>query len=192
MSIVYILALPIWNFVLPIYSFWHFDDFTWGETRKVNEGDATRQMHARDEKSTANAVNFTVEKKLWHLWEQERLRSPENRPQKIKRSVPPASPKAGNRATTVSPHVIAPSPIYPSMYQQPIHYNVEPRSQHHHQQQLYRNNNMYLMPPHPRPQSITMYHQNHHPMNMYQQPQQLSQNHNLQYNLNRRFSNSFY
>ncbi|CAO0796117.1 unnamed protein product [Mucor circinelloides] len=189
---IYILALPIWNFVLPIYSFWHFDDFTWGETRKVNEGDATRQMHTRDEKSTASAVNFTVEKKLWHLWEQERLGSPENRPQKIKRSVPPASPKAGNRATTVSPHVIAPSPIYPSMYQQPMYYNVEPRSQHHHQQQLYRNNNMYLMPPHPRPQSITMYHQNHHPMNMYQQPQQLSQNHNLQYNLNRRFSNSFY
>lgn len=33
--IVYILSLPIWNFVLPTYAFWHFDDFTWGETRKV-------------------------------------------------------------------------------------------------------------------------------------------------------------
>jgi chitin synthase len=27
--IVYILALPIWNLVLPLYAFWHFDDFSW-------------------------------------------------------------------------------------------------------------------------------------------------------------------
>lgn len=33
--IIYILSLPVWNFILPIYAFWHFDDFTWGETRKV-------------------------------------------------------------------------------------------------------------------------------------------------------------
>ncbi|EEB88611.1 hypothetical protein MPER_13473 [Moniliophthora perniciosa FA553] len=32
---VYLAALPIWNFVLPVYAFWHFDDFTWGETRYV-------------------------------------------------------------------------------------------------------------------------------------------------------------
>jgi len=32
---VYLAALPIWNFVLPVYSFWHFDDFSWGETRFV-------------------------------------------------------------------------------------------------------------------------------------------------------------
>lgn len=32
---VYLLALPIWNFVLPLYAFWHFDDFSWGETRCV-------------------------------------------------------------------------------------------------------------------------------------------------------------
>ena len=31
--LIYLLALPIWNFVLPIYAFWHFDDFSWGETR---------------------------------------------------------------------------------------------------------------------------------------------------------------
>lgn len=32
---VYILSIPIWNFVLPVYAFWHFDDFSWGDTRKV-------------------------------------------------------------------------------------------------------------------------------------------------------------
>lgn len=33
--LVYLTALPIWNFMLPAYAFWHFDDFSWGETRKV-------------------------------------------------------------------------------------------------------------------------------------------------------------
>lgn len=32
---VYLIALPIWNFILPVYAFWHFDDFSWGETRYV-------------------------------------------------------------------------------------------------------------------------------------------------------------
>jgi chitin synthase len=33
--LIYLLALPIWNFILPVYAFWHFDDFSWGETRCV-------------------------------------------------------------------------------------------------------------------------------------------------------------
>lgn len=32
---IYLLSLPIWNCVLPMYSFWKFDDFSWGETRKT-------------------------------------------------------------------------------------------------------------------------------------------------------------
>lgn len=31
----YLLAFPIWSFFLPIYSFWHMDDFSWGNTRIV-------------------------------------------------------------------------------------------------------------------------------------------------------------
>lgn len=31
--LIYLLALPVWNLVLPVYAFWHFDDFSWGETR---------------------------------------------------------------------------------------------------------------------------------------------------------------
>ena len=42
---IYLLALPIWNFVLPVYAFWHFDDFTWGETRKV-EGEGGQKDHS--------------------------------------------------------------------------------------------------------------------------------------------------
>ncbi len=32
---IYLLAIPIFGFFIPIYSFWHFDDFTWGQTRKT-------------------------------------------------------------------------------------------------------------------------------------------------------------
>ena len=30
--IIYLLALPIFSFYLPVYSFWHFDDFSWVKT----------------------------------------------------------------------------------------------------------------------------------------------------------------
>lgn len=33
--IIYIMAYPIYSFVLPLYSFWKQDDFTWGNTRVV-------------------------------------------------------------------------------------------------------------------------------------------------------------
>jgi hypothetical protein len=32
----YFLALPMWQVILPLYAFWNFDDFSWGETRKVS------------------------------------------------------------------------------------------------------------------------------------------------------------
>ncbi|KAI8341312.1 chitin synthase-domain-containing protein [Chlamydoabsidia padenii] len=33
--IVYILAIPVFSFFIPLYAFWHFDDFSWGNTRIV-------------------------------------------------------------------------------------------------------------------------------------------------------------
>lgn len=39
---IYLISLPIWNFVLPTYSFWKFDDFSWGETRKT-DGEKTKK-----------------------------------------------------------------------------------------------------------------------------------------------------
>ncbi|KAI9088726.1 chitin synthase [Phlyctochytrium arcticum] len=37
--IIYMLAMPIFGVYIPLYSFWHFDDFSWGNTRRVVEGD---------------------------------------------------------------------------------------------------------------------------------------------------------
>jgi len=33
--VIYILAMPVFNFYIPLYAFWHFDDFSWGNTRVV-------------------------------------------------------------------------------------------------------------------------------------------------------------
>jgi chitin synthase len=30
-----LIGVPVFYFVLPLYAFWHMDDFSWGETRKV-------------------------------------------------------------------------------------------------------------------------------------------------------------
>ena len=42
---VYLLAIPIWNFALPLYAFWHFDDFSWGDTRRVH-GEISQADHS--------------------------------------------------------------------------------------------------------------------------------------------------
>nr|CDI55950.1 chitin Synthase 7 [Melanopsichium pennsylvanicum 4] len=68
--LIYLIALPVWNFVLPVYSFWHFDDFSWGETRKV-EGEGKQKGHG-DEGGlgTGNVVPL----RRWEDWERSRLR----------------------------------------------------------------------------------------------------------------------
>ena len=42
---VYLLSLPVWNFLLPLYAFWHFDDFSWGDTRKI-QGEIKQADHS--------------------------------------------------------------------------------------------------------------------------------------------------
>jgi chitin synthase len=40
--LIYLCSLPIWNFVLPVYAYWKFDDFSWGDTRKT-AGEKTKK-----------------------------------------------------------------------------------------------------------------------------------------------------
>ncbi|GAA5973732.1 hypothetical protein JCM11641_005107 [Rhodosporidiobolus odoratus] len=48
--IIYLLAYPIYSFLLPVYSFWCFDDFTWGNTRVVvGEGRSKKVLQAEEE-----------------------------------------------------------------------------------------------------------------------------------------------
>ncbi|KAG9303607.1 hypothetical protein G9A89_018503 [Geosiphon pyriformis] len=66
--LIYLLSLPIWNFLLPIYAYWHFDDFTWGATRRV-EGDKGKGDHsAKDGEFDSSKIVM----KRWVEFERER------------------------------------------------------------------------------------------------------------------------
>ncbi|KAI7897810.1 chitin synthase-domain-containing protein [Cokeromyces recurvatus] len=75
--IVYLFALPIWNFVLPVYAFWHFDDFSWGETRKV-EGETKEDHSKKDGVFDPSKVPL----KRWEDYERKRLRANKRRERK--------------------------------------------------------------------------------------------------------------
>lgn len=72
--IIYLIFLPVWNFLLPAYSFWHFDDFSWGETRRV-EGETKSAAHDADEEGYQAALNVPM--RLWTEWESSRIRKQE-------------------------------------------------------------------------------------------------------------------
>ena len=68
--IVYILATPIFAFALPLYSFWHMDDFSWGNTRVVM-GEKGQKVIISDEGKFDPA---SIPRKKWEeyqaeLWE---------------------------------------------------------------------------------------------------------------------------
>ncbi|KAL1920831.1 uncharacterized protein VTP21DRAFT_11466 [Calcarisporiella thermophila] len=66
--VVYLLALPIWNCVLPTYAYWHFDDFSWGQTRKV-AGDSGKDDHGAKEGEFDSSM---IVMRKWEEWERER------------------------------------------------------------------------------------------------------------------------
>lgn len=47
--IIYILAFPIYSLILPVYSFWKQDDFSWGNTRIVIGEKGNKQFIATDD-----------------------------------------------------------------------------------------------------------------------------------------------
>ncbi|OKL58592.1 Chitin synthase D [Talaromyces atroroseus] len=65
---IYLASIPIWNFVLPVYSFWKFDDFSWGDTRKT-AGDTGKGGHG-DVEGEFDSSKITM--KRWREFEKER------------------------------------------------------------------------------------------------------------------------
>ncbi|KAI8338452.1 chitin synthase-domain-containing protein [Chlamydoabsidia padenii] len=65
--VIYIFAIPIWNFILPMYSFWHFDDFSWGATRVV-VGDEKEKSGGHDDAGGVFDPTRLVMRK-WQHWE---------------------------------------------------------------------------------------------------------------------------
>lgn len=66
--VIYLLATPVFSFLLPLYSFWHFDDFSWGNTRIVlGENNKVKVILQEDE--TFNPKMIPMKK--WAHYEQE-------------------------------------------------------------------------------------------------------------------------
>jgi chitin synthase len=65
--LIYICGLPIWTFFLPLYAFWHMDDFSWGNTRVVM-GEKGQKIITHDE-GTFHASE--IPQQTWHSYEEE-------------------------------------------------------------------------------------------------------------------------
>lgn len=72
--LVYLISLPIWNFVLPVYAYWHFDDFSWGDTRKVegsSDSDKKREALGHGDKD-GEFDSSKITMKKWSDYEKDR------------------------------------------------------------------------------------------------------------------------
>ncbi|KAJ5581083.1 hypothetical protein N7450_007384 [Penicillium hetheringtonii] len=65
--LIYLVSLPIWNFVLPTYAFWKFDDFSWGDTRKTA---GEKDKGHGDAEGEFDSTQITM--KRWRDFEKER------------------------------------------------------------------------------------------------------------------------
>ncbi|KAG9325968.1 hypothetical protein KVV02_005812 [Mortierella alpina] len=65
---VYLCSIFVWNFVLPAYAYWHFDDFSWGATRLVAGEVAGADHGGKDGQFDSSHITM----KRWGEWEKER------------------------------------------------------------------------------------------------------------------------
>ncbi|KAJ2700835.1 hypothetical protein H4R19_005447 [Coemansia spiralis] len=66
--IVYLLAIPFFTFLLPVYSFWRFDDFSWGNTRVVVGESGRKHVYLVDNEKFDTS---TIPVRKWSDYEQE-------------------------------------------------------------------------------------------------------------------------
>ncbi|TFK52854.1 glycosyltransferase family 2 protein [Heliocybe sulcata] len=123
----YILAIPVFSFLLPLYSFWRMDDFSWGQTRVVL-GESGKKMIVHDEGKFDPRV---IPLKSWNEYENELWDKESNH--SIGSWVPPSKFNNGGYAesrtgslygheTYYEPRSYSPSPSQ-HMYQPPPGYN---------------------------------------------------------------------
>ncbi|RYO81076.1 hypothetical protein DL766_004798 [Monosporascus sp. MC13-8B] len=73
--ILYVVAVPVFSFALPLYAFWHMDDFNWGNTRVI-AGESGKKIVVTDEGKFDPA---SIPRKKWEeyqaeLWEAQTVR----------------------------------------------------------------------------------------------------------------------
>ncbi|KAK7997889.1 hypothetical protein PG989_005929 [Apiospora arundinis] len=65
--ILYVIAVPVFSFALPLYAFWHMDDFSWGNTRVVT-GEKGKKVVVTDEGKFDPA---SIPRKKWEEYQAE-------------------------------------------------------------------------------------------------------------------------
>jgi chitin synthase len=65
--ILYVIAVPVFSFALPLYAFWHMDDFSWGNTRVV-VGEKGKKVVVTDEGKFDPA---SIPRKKWEEYQAE-------------------------------------------------------------------------------------------------------------------------
>ena len=73
--IIYLISLPIWNFVLPTYAYWKFDDFSWGDTRKTDEVKTKKGGYEYEGEFDSSKITM----KRWHDFEKGKRTHPSSR-----------------------------------------------------------------------------------------------------------------
>ena len=69
--IIYIIAMPFFSVFIPLYSFWHFDDFSWGNTRQVVGADGKKMVMAAEAQTRFDPNSIPL--KSLEAYEAERL-----------------------------------------------------------------------------------------------------------------------
>ena len=118
---IYILALPVFTFVLPAYSFWHMDDFSWGNTRIVIGERGGKKTIIDEEPFDPSSIPV----KRWSeyeegLWDEESVISgfsQSSRASGQRAATPPvyqASPAASSGAPSAGPQPFASPLVLPT------------------------------------------------------------------------------
>ncbi|OMJ16664.1 Chitin synthase 8 [Smittium culicis] len=74
--IIYLIAIPLFSFMIPVYSFWHFDDFSWGNTRKISNTDDDDSSGGKNNFENFEMTTFdpkSIPMRKWSDYEKELL-----------------------------------------------------------------------------------------------------------------------
>ncbi|KAI0225522.1 hypothetical protein L0F63_000167 [Massospora cicadina] len=120
--VIYLLALPVFAFFIPVYSFWHFDDFSWGNTRIVlGEGGKKKKVAADD----SHFDPRTIPTRRWAEYEEEAWEAATEKTHHSSSS----SPSLARQINNVSPQPFAPPALPdPGPYYAPAPMEFRPAS----------------------------------------------------------------
>ncbi|KAI9101861.1 chitin synthase-domain-containing protein [Phlyctochytrium arcticum] len=71
--LIYMLSLPVFSFYIPLYSFWHFDDFSWGNTRVVRDEYKSKLRGGRTRVVDVEPGKFDERLVPMRKWDENRL-----------------------------------------------------------------------------------------------------------------------